>query len=53
MMPDFSPDQARRWEAWQHANAISARRTDRICGVVASTVAVALLIAVGVAVARL
>ena len=28
-MPEFSPDEARRWDAWQRANAITARRSER------------------------
>jgi hypothetical protein len=28
-MPEFSPDQTRRWDAWQSANAISERHSER------------------------
>jgi hypothetical protein len=49
----FSPEQTRRWDAWQQANAVSARRSDRICRAVAAVLFLALLIAVAVAGSRL
>ena len=29
-MSQFTPEQTVRWEAWQQANAVSARRSDRV-----------------------
>ena len=29
-MDDFTPEQLQRWNAWQHGNAISMRRSDRM-----------------------
>jgi hypothetical protein len=29
-MPAFTPDQQRRWEAWQRAKAVRARGSDRL-----------------------
>ena len=48
-MQNFSPDEARRWDTWQAANAVSARRSDRLSrlsGVVLfSAVTIALAVA--------
>ncbi len=30
LMDEFTADQARRWDAWQHAHAVAARYSDRI-----------------------
>ena len=49
---NFTPEQARRWDAWQRANAESAHRSDRICQTVAAVLFLALLIATVVAAAR-
>jgi hypothetical protein len=48
-MAEFTPDEARRWAAWERANAESARRTDRIVRVVGITMVAATLIALAVA----
>ena len=29
-MDEFTAEQARRWDAWQHAHAVAARYSDRI-----------------------
>jgi hypothetical protein len=49
-MHEFSPDEARRWDAWQRANALSARRTDRIRRGVGVIVLAAALVALALAV---
>ena len=46
---EFSPEQARRWDAWQQAAAVSAQRSDRICRTVAAVLLLALLIATALA----
>ena len=33
-MHPLTPEQLRRWDAWHHANALSGRRTERMCRVV-------------------
>jgi hypothetical protein len=53
MNADFTPEQAGRWDAWQRANALSARRGDRISRAIGATISLVLLIAVGVAIWRL
>ncbi|HTM04562.1 MAG TPA: hypothetical protein VL173_13720 [Vicinamibacterales bacterium] len=51
--PDgFSLEQTHRWEAWQRASAVSARRSDRICRAVAAALFLALLVAAAVTAAR-
>jgi hypothetical protein len=52
MQQEFSPDEARRWEVWQHANAVDARRSDRIARFFGVTMLVATLTAVAVAMWR-
>ena len=48
-MHEFSPEEARRWDAWQRGSARSARRTDRIVQVVRLLVFAAVLVALSVA----
>lgn len=48
-MSEFSPDEARRWDAWQRANAISARRSDRFVQYVGVTLLAAAVLAVTLA----
>jgi type IV secretory pathway component VirB8 len=49
MQHEFSPDEARRWDAWQQAKAASARRSDRIAHLFGVTMLAATLTAVAVA----
>jgi hypothetical protein len=47
-MHEFTLDQARRWDAWQRASALSAQRCDRMCrvcgmGMLAATLIAALI----------
>jgi type IV secretory pathway component VirB8 len=49
-MHEFSPDEARRWDAWQRANVRSERRRDHLCRVVGAAVFAALLVALAIAV---
>ena len=51
-MDEFTPAQAIRWDAWQHANAISARRSDRVARLFSLTLLAATLAAVAVAMLR-
>ncbi len=37
-MPIFTPEQARRWDEWQRASALSAQRGDRLRRVLGITV---------------
>jgi len=48
-MYEFSPDEERRWNAWQRANALSARRSDLICRAVSVIMLAATLSALVVA----
>lgn len=48
-MREFTLEQATRWDAWQHANAVSAERSDRLARLFAVSMLVASLAAVGVA----
>ena len=48
-MHEFSPDENRRWTAWQHANGISARRSDLICRLCGVTMLAATSVALVVA----
>lgn len=48
-MREFTPDETDRWDAWQHANAVSARRADRVARLVGVTLLAATLTAVAVA----
>jgi hypothetical protein len=45
MMHEFSPDETRRWDAWQRAYAISARRSDLACRAGAIALMTAALVA--------
>jgi hypothetical protein len=51
-MAEFTPEQAARWDAWQHANFLSARRSDRIARLVGVTLLATTLTAVAVAIWR-
>ena len=51
-MHEFTPEQACRWDAWQNANAVSARRSDRVARLFAFTMLTATLMVVAVAVWR-
>lgn len=51
-MQDFTAEQATRWDAWQHANAISARRSDRVARLFGFTMLAAALTAVAIALWR-
>jgi hypothetical protein len=51
-MDEFTPEQAARWDAWQHANVLSTRRSDRIARLVGVTLLAATLTAVAVAIWR-
>jgi hypothetical protein len=33
-MPDYTPEQLGRWNAWAHANAVAMQRTDHIARLV-------------------
>ena len=49
-MHDFTAEHTRRWDAWQHANAATARRSDRIARLFFGTIlAAATLATVGTA----
>ena len=50
---EYTAEQKRRWEAWQHAGAVAARRSDRIVRVVGATMFLVLLTGVWVAMMRL
>jgi hypothetical protein len=52
MQHEFSPDEARRWDVWQHANVVSVRRSDRIARLLGITMLAATLTAVAVAMWR-
>jgi hypothetical protein len=43
-MQQLTPDQVRRWDAWQRANELTFRRTDRMCRIVAFGVLAAILL---------
>jgi hypothetical protein len=51
-MHEFTAEQANRWDAWQHANAISARRSDRVARLFGFTMLAATLTALAVAMSR-
>ena len=51
-MQEFTAEQATRWDAWQQANAISARRSDRIARLFGFTMLAATLTAVAIAMWR-
>jgi hypothetical protein len=51
-MDEFSRAQALRWKAWQHAYAISARRSDHIARLFGLVVVAAMLTAIVVAILR-
>ena len=48
-MHEFTPEQAVRWDAWQNANAVSTRRSDRVARLFGVTMLAATLTAVVVA----
>ena len=48
-MHGFTPEETARWDAWQHANTVSARRSDRVVRLFAVTLLAGLLTAVAVA----
>ena len=48
-MHEYSPDEARRWDDWRHAYAVSARRSDIIARAFGMSVLTATLIALAVA----
>jgi hypothetical protein len=49
-MYEFSTDEARRWDTWQQANALNARRSDVICRILAVAVLATLFIALAIVV---
>ena len=49
-MHEFSPDETRRWDTWQRANAVRAKRSDRICRMAGVMVFTATLVALAIAV---
>lgn len=49
-MHEFSAEHAGRWDAWQSANAASARRSDRTAGLFGITLLAATLAAFAVTV---
>jgi hypothetical protein len=51
-MHEFTPEQAARWDAWQHAYRISARRSDLIARVFGVTLLASTFTAVAVAMWR-
>jgi hypothetical protein len=51
-MHEFTPDESRRWDAWQQSHAISIRRNDRVARLFGLTMLTATLIALFVAVWR-
>jgi hypothetical protein len=51
-MHEFTAEQAIRWDDWQNANAISARRSDRVARLFGLTMMAATLAAVAVAMWR-
>ena len=51
-MPEFTSEQTARWDAWQSANAVSARRSDRVARIFGLTLLAATLTAVAVAMWR-
>ena len=51
-MHEFTPEQTARWNAWQQANAVSARRSDRAARWVGATMLAAALAAVVIALLR-
>jgi hypothetical protein len=51
-MHEFTPDEARRWNAWQQANAVSARRGGRLAGLFGLAMLTAMFAAVALALWR-
>ena len=51
-MDQFTPEQAARWDAWQHASAVSVRRSDRVVRLFGLTLLPATLTAVAAAMWR-
>lgn len=51
-MHQFTPEQAVRWDAWQSANALSARRSDGIARLFGFTMLAAILTGLAVALWR-
>lgn len=51
-MSEFSPDETRRWDAWRRANALKARRGDRLLLDIGLTVVSATLIGLALALGR-
>lgn len=51
-MHDFTPEQAGRWDAWQQANAVSARHSDRVARLFGLALMAATLTGVAVAMWR-
>jgi len=49
-MHEFSPDEAHRWDAWQRANALSARHSDRICRLLGAALFATTLFALAIAI---
>ena len=52
MTHEFSPDEARRWDAWQTATAIGARRGDLIAQMFGLFMLAAVLTVCAVALSR-
>ena len=51
-MPEFTPAHAARWNAWQQANAVSARRGDAVARLFGFTLLAGAVTAVAVALWR-
>ena len=51
-MDEFTREQAARWDAWQRANVLSARRSDRLARLVGVALLAATLTAVAVVIWR-
>ena len=51
-MHEFTPEQTARWDAWQRANAVSARRSDRAARLLGMTLLAATLAMTVVAMLR-
>lgn len=48
----FTAEQARRWDAWQQANAVAARHTDRVARLFCAAAMAATLVAIAAAMLR-
>jgi hypothetical protein len=51
-MEGFTLEQAARWDAWQHANAISAGRSDRVARLFGAMLLTGALLALAIAIWR-